>query len=152
MNIEPLNADQITLRIDQRINRAKDTRELMKNISIDMKNKITRRFQASKDPDGKMWEYNTITTIERKDSDKVGTDTGRLRNSMTNKNTRTSASAGTNVVYARTFNYGAKKGQYGKTRRNTLIPWGDIPARRFIGFGKRQRNLYKRWITGFLNS
>lgn len=36
---------------------------------------------------------------------------------------------GTNDVKAPTMHYGAEKGEFGKG-----IPWGDIPARRFLGF------------------
>ena len=35
---------------------------------------------------------------------------------------------GSPLKYASTFQFGAKKGQYGKR-----TPWGDIPAREFLG-------------------
>ena len=148
------NTDQILLRIDQRIASAKDTTRLMKNISIDMKNKIDRRFQTESDPNGKKWAKNTEVTIKRKGSSKVGHDTGILASSMHSKNTRDSAVAGTNKGgkkgYAGTFNYGARKGQYGRAKNNAPIPWGNIPSRKFIGFSSNQKKLYTRWIKDFL--
>jgi phage gpG-like protein len=46
-------------------------------------------------------------------------------------------SIGTNVIYAPTHQFGARQGQYGRyaTRRRTSIPipWGDVPARPFLG-------------------
>ena len=35
--------------------------------------------------------------------------------------------------YASTHQFGAKQGAYGSTRRGAPIPWGDIPARPFLG-------------------
>lgn len=58
-------------------------------------------------------------------------DTRRLYNSITSRYDAASATVGTNVVYAALQNYGAKKGQFGKTSRGASIPWGDVPARSF---------------------
>lgn len=38
----------------------------------------------------------------------------------------------TNRVYAGTMFFGAKKGQFGRDRRNHPLPWGDIPGRVFF--------------------
>ena len=70
--------------------------------------------------------------------------------SINAKSNLTQAVAGTNKKYAPTVNYGAKKGQYGRTSRNTPIPWGEIPARRFVGFSASQKNTYKKWIKKHL--
>jgi len=40
---------------------------------------------------------------------------------------------GSTMVYAPTHQFGAKKGEFGKTKRGAPIPWGDIPARPFLG-------------------
>ena len=45
---------------------------------------------------------------------------------------------GSPMVYAGTFNFGAKSGEFGfgmyATRQGSFpIPWGNIPARRFLG-------------------
>ena len=145
------NTDQILLRIDKRIAQAKDTSIVMKNISIDMKNKIDHRFKTESDPNGNRWARNSEVTIKRKKSSKPGHDTGRLASSMHSKNTRDKATAGTNVIYGKTFNYGAKKGQYGYSiSRKTPVPWGNVPSRKFIGFSGNQKKLYTRWIKDFL--
>jgi len=36
--------------------------------------------------------------------------------------------------------FGAKKGQFGKTRRGAPIPWGNIPARPFLGVSVSDRS------------
>jgi len=157
MEIKAINANEIVARIDKRILQAKNTKPLMNNVSVDMKNKARMRFQQEKDPEGKKWARNSEVTIKRKKSNKPGTDTGRLKNSIKNKSTLQAAVAGTNVKYAPTFNYGAKKGQYSqysllkpKTGKVHYVPWGDIPARRFVGFSGNQKKIYKKWIKDFL--
>ena len=53
---------------------------------------------------------------------------GDLGASITSDSDRDSAVAGTNLVYAATQQFGAKKGAFGAG-----APWGDIPARPFLG-------------------
>jgi len=137
MEMKLINEDQIIARIDKRILQAKNTKTLMKNISVDMRNKTVTRFQHEKDQNGKKWASNSAATIKKKRSSKVGTDTGRLKNSIKGKNTLIEAMATTNVEYGKYFNYGVK-------RKN-------IPTRNFMGFSGNQKKLYKKWIKDFLS-
>lgn len=59
-------------------------------------------------------------------------DTRRLYNSITESSTDNSATLGTNVIYAALQQFGAKQGQFGRNRKNTPIPWGDVPARPYF--------------------
>lgn len=61
-------------------------------------------------------------------------DRSNLYNSITERSTNTSAElgAGTNVKYSALHQFGARQGQFGKTKRNTPIPWGDVPARPYF--------------------
>jgi len=43
------------------------------------------------------------------------------------------AEIGTNRVYAPTHQFGAQKGEFGTSSRGGPIPWGDIPARPYLG-------------------
>lgn len=60
---------------------------------------------------------------------------GGLASSIQPHATNDEAVAGTNKVYAKTQHFGAKKGQFGRTKRGAPIPWGDIPARPFLKLG-----------------
>jgi phage virion morphogenesis protein len=44
-----------------------------------------------------------------------------------------SVAVGSNMIYAAVHQLGAKKGAFGQTRRGQPIPFGDIPARPFLG-------------------
>lgn len=63
-------------------------------------------------------------------------DTGRLRNSITYRADRDGVSIGTNVVYAAVQHFGARRGAFGTTSRGAPIPWGNIPARPFLGVSR----------------
>lgn len=58
---------------------------------------------------------------------------GRLASSIAPSYGPSFAAAGTNVVYATTQQLGARRGAFGTTSRGAPIPWGDIPARHFVG-------------------
>ncbi len=40
---------------------------------------------------------------------------------------------GSPSIYAGTHQFGAAKGAFGSTSKGAPIPWGDIPARPFLG-------------------
>ena len=60
---------------------------------------------------------------------------GALKRSVTSESDATSATAGTNLRYASTHQFGASAGEYGVRlgrRGSGPIPWGDVPARPFL--------------------
>lgn len=80
-------------------------------------------------------------------------DTGNLRSSITYRATGNSVEVGTNVKYASTHQIGAKQGAFGRTRRNSPIPWGNIPARPFMPIRNGKADLPAGWqaeIVGIL--
>lgn len=122
-----------------------------------------QRFETSTAPDGSRWEPNSELTylhylgkysssFEKEDTKKrkagqisakgkaramakkplIG-ETGRLAESIFPRATDNSVSVGSDRVYAGVMQFGAKQGEFGRTRRNGPIPWGDIPARPFVG-------------------
>lgn len=157
--------------------KAINTKPLMLKISEDMKSKVDMRFRQSKDVEEKNFAPLKESTISRrrKRSNKPLIDTGALRNSISSKHTDNIATVGTNKKYAKYQNYEAKKGSLGteevtqnvreftRTRRgkkekvrahtrhrDIQIPWGDKPARQFIGFSKKQIINYRAEINNFL--
>ena len=121
-----------------------------------------QRFKASRAPDGSPWAPNTETTLERHLSLFAGsrTKTGKrsakgarraaakkpligetkaLSTTITLQVIGDTLYVGSPQEYAGTQQFGAKRGQYGKTRRGAPIPWGDIPARPFLGLSDDDR-------------
>lgn len=108
--------------------------DLLDMIGMTLAENARLRFVDGAGPDGSPWDPLSSTTIARRrqGSSVPLRDTGRLMNSITHNVSNGSLSVGTNVVYGPTHQFGAKKGAYGKSRRGP-IPWGDIPARPFLG-------------------
>lgn len=156
-----------------------DTRPLMLNIAEDMKTKVDFRFRQTKNPNGEAWESLSPVTIARRrgGSSKPLNDTGELRASITSKATSTTAVVGTNKEYAAYQNFAVKKGELGTTevtetvkehtrkrrgrtervrqhtrRREVSSPWGDKPAREFIGFSNNQIKSYTTMIRKYLKT
>jgi phage virion morphogenesis protein len=123
-------------------------------IGEDLVASTKRRFETGTSPEGKPWAPNSNVTIARylgarsnirkKDgslnargerllsSKRPLINTGNLASSITRQSFLGGVSVGSPRVDAATHQFGAKKGQFGKTKRGP-IPWGDIPARPFLG-------------------
>jgi len=90
-----------------------------------------------KPENGKLWVQVTpcgsFKAIDGRPHDvKPLQDTRKMYNSITERSTNTSAELGTNAVQAVLQQFGAPQGAFGKTKRNTPIPWGNVPARPFF--------------------
>ena len=62
---------------------------------------------------------------------------------------------GSAMVYAGTFHYGAKSGEFGfgvySTRNGSFpLPWGDIPARPFLGASEDDKANIVRLVQSYL--
>jgi len=113
-------------------------------------------FRESRDPWGNPWATLTETTLLRRAARRTGgnpyrrdgklkkaaanimssakplLDTGVLRNSVTFRIEGNSVLVGSNLKYAGTQQFGARKGAYGRTRRGGPVPWGNVPARAYL--------------------
>lgn len=123
--------------------RAQDMLPAMEEIGAAVRTHIDINFRTESDPHGKPWEPLSAVTTDRRrgPSAQILRDTGILANSITYQANKESVEIGTNVIYAGTQQFGAKKGQYGRTKRGAPIPWGDIPPRPFMPLGKLPEDL-----------
>lgn len=93
------------------------------------------RFDAQRAPDGSPWAPLSPVTRARKkkNTDKVLVLDGYLRDTLRYQESPTELLFGTDRVYGAVHQYGAGQGAFGTTRRGGPIPWGDIPARPWLG-------------------
>lgn len=130
-------------------------RPLLLEIGEDLMATTKQRFQSSTAPDGSKWDKNSPATMARwlsaksnhKKSgglSKRGQAKAASKKPLIGKSKRLSSSityivggnmlqVGSPMIYASTQQFGAGKGEFGTTRRGSPIPWGDIPAREFLG-------------------
>lgn len=149
-------------------NRMRDLSPVMKDISLDMKKNVLLNFQKEQSFDGKLWKKSNRAKAE---GGKTLQKTARLRNAFTTSYTKDSASTGNNVKYAASLNYGIRKGKYGDKyvtvkehqrsirgksqtvrthQRRQKIPWGVIPAYRFLGVTNAQIKKYEKWVKSYI--
>jgi phage virion morphogenesis protein len=100
------------------------------------------RFEKQNSPQRKKWEELKPGTIKKKKSallgrSHIGVNTGKLASSLTFRVQGDEVFVGTDIIYGRTFHFLVKKGAFGINARGQPIPWGDIPARPFLGRNER---------------
>jgi phage gpG-like protein len=112
------------------------------------------RFATGTAPSGEKWKPNTALTLSRKkDTRPLHGESGRLGQEILKFVDQAEVEIGSNLIYAGVQQFGAKMGEFGRysqlSRRDRYeegdwrrkagtvkgfpIPWGDIPARPFIG-------------------
>ncbi len=94
------------------------------------------RFAAQTAPDGSQWVPNSPVTIARKGKNKppLTGETGTLMSQINYQLLDdVTLRVGSPEDYAAVQQFGAEQGAFGRNRRNAPIPWGDIPARPFLG-------------------
>lgn len=159
------------------LERAKDMRPVLLEIGEDMAESAKQRFSTTTAPDGTAWAPNSAVTLARYSAmfarKKSGELTKRSAAKLAGKKPGTgetralgttinyqmqgndSVGIGSPMVYAGTFHYGAKSGEFGmaafKTRNGVFpIPWGDIPARPFLGASEDDKANIVRLVQGYL--
>lgn len=93
------------------------------------------RFDTERSPEGVPWAPLSEATKRRKrhNRDKVLTERGYLRGGLNFRHGRDYVEIGSDRIYASTHQFGAEKGAFGSTGSGRPIPFGDIPARPFLG-------------------
>ena len=132
-----------------------DSQPLLASVGELLLNSTRARFADEKDPDGNPWEPLKASTRARKtkNPDRILTASGLLGGSSINTRAgRRQVEIGSSRLYAATHQFGAKKGQFGSTQRGAPIPWGDIPARPFLGLSAQDKEDIEATISDYLLS
>lgn len=144
--------------------RSRDLRPAFADIGAALVLSTRRRFDATTGPDGVKWAANSPVTLARfaagPDGRRITNQDGRLRKAaalrlaykkplhghtlllrdrIAWRADSSGVTIGTNVVYAAAQQFGMKRGYAGSNRRGRPIPWGDIPARPFLGLSEADR-------------
>ena len=130
-----LDASELERVLHNAANHLTDTAPLMQDISRALESETLLRFHFGGRP---AWAGLSPVTLARRarGGGAILQDTGELKGSIKATHTNDTASVGSNLKYAPTHQFGAKQGEFGRSDRNTPLPWGDIPARPFIPMDK----------------
>ncbi|MFN4191823.1 MAG: phage virion morphogenesis protein [Tabrizicola sp.] len=100
-----------------------------------------QRFAQGVAPDGSRWVPKSRTTLLKygaRSSNRIDVrplfgPSGALSSQIFYDAGPDGLQWGSPLIYAATQQFGARQGAFGRTSRNGPIPWGDIPARPFLG-------------------
>lgn len=133
------NYQQVQRTLDNLIKRVENTGPVMREVADVLADASERAFRDEADPvTGALWDPLSAVTIAlrpQRAGGQILQDSGIMAASIVTDYGENFAAIGTNHPAAPTHFFGARQGQYGKTSRGGPIPWGDIPARRFMGVG-----------------
>ena len=112
-----------------------DPRPLLLDIGEALVNSTRDRFIAQRGPDGQTWKTLSPRYLQTKSPNpgKILQRRGDMVRQIFPQVEGATLLVGTDRVYGAVHQFGALKGAFGKTRRGAPIPWGDIPARPFLG-------------------
>ncbi len=133
------NHPQVLEVLSQLIDRLEDLSDPMALIAAQMESAAERAFDEEADPaTGEPWADLSEVTKARRAADgkwpgSILQVQGQLAASIESDYGKDFAQVGSNKVYAPVMFFGAEKGAFGKNKRGGPIPWGDIPARPFLG-------------------
>ena len=134
-----------------------DLAPALRTIGEHLLNTTRQRFTDQTDPQGRPWAPLSETTRSRKkrNIDKILTEQGYLRGNLHYRTGSDYVETGSPSVYANTHQFGAAKGRFGsfsviakairgkdtrlQSRPTVALPWGDIPARPFLGLSEEDR-------------
>ncbi|AXR09994.1 phage virion morphogenesis protein [Pseudomonas aeruginosa] len=91
------------------------------------------RFRAQVGPDGTPWAPLSPTTLARKKGNRILRESGLLQDTLRGQVEGNELHFGTDRPYGAVHQFGQPKGKSGTTPRGAPIPWGDIPARPYLG-------------------
>ncbi len=125
----------------------------LRSIGEELQRTTQERFdQGQKQaPDGTPWARNSPVTIARKGRDNPLYQRGNLQNTIRYQlRGATGVEVGTNLVYGAAQQFGMVKGYAGRTRRGAPIPWGNIPARPYLGLSADDETEVVRILRDYL--
>ena len=130
--------DTLTAALQGLLAANEDLTPLMREYADFLSDRVEENFASEGRPE---WAPLSEVTIARRggDAHPILQRSGQLAASIDSAFDATSAIAGTNKVYGPTMQFGAKKGEFGRTKRGAPIPWGDIPARPFLAVTDRDQ-------------
>ena len=112
-----------------------DLTPVMADIGEALLNSTRQRFSDQVSPEGEAWSplSNVTKAQKKKNKDKILTEEGRLRRLLSVRAGKDHVEVGSTRIYAGTHQFGAERRAYGTNKRGAPIPWGNIPARPFLG-------------------
>lgn len=153
-----LKADTITSGLVRLGTQMGDMSPVMNQIGEYLVMSTKERFKKGVSPEGAKWAPKSPTTLARygaRKSNRVDIrplfgPSGMLSSQIFHESTRDQTAVGSNLVYAAVMQFGAAKRQFGEMANGSPIPWGNIPARPFLGISTEDEANILALIADFM--
>lgn len=155
---------EVTAAFERLLGASRDLTPAMKAIGERLSETTKRRFETSTGPDGQRWAPNSQATYEalarrgkgsfnKRDGKLSAKGAGvvmakkpligeskRLSTEINYQASATQVTIGSPMEYAAVHQFGVLRGALGRTKRGGPIPWGNIPARPFLGVSDQDKS------------
>lgn len=143
------NGQPIVQALRQAQERLADMTPAYEDIGEHLIDSTKQRFRDGVSPDGVHWAPKRPATVERYRRAGDGNLTKpligpsrRLSSEIAKHVDRSGVEVGSNLEYSGVMQGGAAKGAFGADRHGRPIPWGNIPARVWLGISEQdERNI-----------
>ena len=150
LTINQTELNKVESAFKQLIDRGDDLHPAMSAIGEYLLGSNQDRMEQGVTPDGEAFAPLSDVTIARK---KKNQTTPLIHNGYLfnrgYKASRDNIELGTPMIYGAVMFYGAKQGEFGRVN-NHPIPWGDIPARPYLGISNEDEDEITAVIGDFL--
>lgn len=143
-----LKEDGISQGLDRLVRALSDLSQPMADIGEGLLHSTNERFKTGTAPDGSPWAPKSPVTLARyADQGTPGLTSPLIGESKTLSTTisvesgRDFVAIGSNAIQSAVMQFGAAQGAFGATGRGGPIPWGDIPARPYLGLSAEDRSM-----------
>ena len=135
-----------------------DLQPVLQDIGETMVETTRERFLTGTSPEGVAWAPKSEATLAhyarlpgKTDTRPLWGPSGDLHTYFAAQASATEVSWGTAVIYSAVMQFGAERGAFGTNAKGSPIPWGDIPARPFLGVSDEDRtsilSALNDWLT-----
>lgn len=143
--------DEASATLERLAAQLEDMTEVMQDLGEFLMESTKGRFKQGVAPDGTPWAPKSEATKQRYQKNRktplvdmrpLFGESGRLHNEITYAlgSDRSSVEIGSNLIYSGVMQFGAAQGAFGAMANGSPIPWGNIPARPFLGLSDEDQH------------
>ena len=147
-----LDDQQARAALRRLIHSGRDLSPVLRDIGEHLLNAARQRFNEERSPEDKPWAPLSPTTLKRKrlNQDKILIQDGHLQGTLNYRVGKDHIDIGSPRIHAGVQQFGAAKGAFGTARKGAPTPWGDIPARPFLGLSQEDRREIENSLLDFI--
>lgn len=167
--IEKIDDREILRALDRLHSKSANLHPCLKNIGEHLVESTQQRFTNEEDPEGKRWAALRDSTLKRKKSTKILTESHQLRDSVVYAVRNNGLRVGTNKVYGAAHQFGIDKDMHVPAHKRAVTKaWGKelkfpvwaqvkahsfnpkLPARPFLGFSASDRTEIRAIVEDYI--